>query len=179
MRSNNEVTGNGVDNMLDGKAGADTMTGGDRQATSMSSTISATWSIETGGDGIERRDAVRRHPRRRRSSDQPCGHDAVAGTGNAQANVITGNSGANALSGIDADSLAGGAGTTRSTGGIGNDTLDGGTGADTLTGGAGNDTYVVDNAKDVDNDSSGLDDGAVDTVGGPASSTAWRRASRT
>jgi Ca2+-binding RTX toxin-like protein len=67
----------------------------------------------------------------------------IAGTGNAQANVITGNTGANSINGGDgADSLVGGSG---------NDTLNGGIGADkdTLVGGTGNDTYYIDLATDV------------------------------
>ena len=51
------------------------------------------------------------------------GKGALAGTGNAQDNVITGNDG--------------------------NSTLDGGAGADTLIGGAGTTTYIVDDLKDV------------------------------
>ena len=60
------------------------------------------------------------------------GSGAIAGTGNAVANVLKGNSGANTLTGLD-----------------GNDTLDGGAGADSLRGGNGDDTCVVDNAGDV------------------------------
>jgi serralysin len=43
----------------------------------------------------------------------------------------------------------------------GNDRLDGGDGADTLTGGAGNDTYIVDNARDVVEETL---NGGIDTV---------------
>ena len=50
------------------------------------------------------------------------GSSGVAGTGNAQANIITGNSGANLLSGLGGNDSIAGAG--------GNDTLVGGTGAD-------------------------------------------------
>lgn len=53
------------------------------------------------------------------------GTAAIAGTGNAQANVLVDNTGANTLDG-----------------GAGNDTLDGGSGADRLIGGAGDDILI-------------------------------------
>ncbi len=69
------------------------------------------------------------------------GTSGIAGTGNAENNVITGNTGANRLRGLDgADTLLGGAGA---------DTLDGGAGADRQIGGLGNDVHVVDDAGDL------------------------------
>src|SRR6185295_18632447 len=64
--------------------------------------------------------------------------------GDSLANLLTGDSYSNTLSGF------GGA-----------DTLNGGAGADKLLGGAGNDLYIVDNAKDVVNETG---DGGIDTV---------------
>ena len=68
------------------------------------------------------------------------------GTGNSLNNVISGGDLADTLSGLG-----------------GNDTLNGGLGADTLIGGVGNDTYVVDDAGDVVNETTGLP-ADVDTV---------------
>jgi Ca2+-binding RTX toxin-like protein len=71
------------------------------------------------------------------------GTAAVAGTGNALANVILGNAGSNRLSGLDGDdSLAGDLGVDTLLGGAGDDTLIGGAGADHLTGGPGADRFL-------------------------------------
>jgi Ca2+-binding RTX toxin-like protein len=59
------------------------------------------------------------------------GTAAIAGAGNALANVLIGNSAANTLSGLG-----------------GSDTLDGRAGVDSMVGDIGDDVYVVDNAKD-------------------------------
>jgi Ca2+-binding RTX toxin-like protein len=74
------------------------------------------------------------------------GAAGINGTGNALANVITGNSAGNVLAGNG-----------------GSDRLDGAGGADVMFGGTGNDTYVVNNAGDRVNETTG---GAsdVDTV---------------
>ena len=73
--------------------------------------------------------------------------------GDSLANLLTGDSRSNTLSGFGgADTLNGGAGA---------DTLDGGAGADKLLGGAGNDLYIIENAKDVVNETSG---GGIDTI---------------
>ncbi|HVR66253.1 MAG TPA: hypothetical protein VMT98_06415 [Verrucomicrobiae bacterium] len=77
----------------------------------------------------------------------------VFGFGNALANKITG--------GVGNNSLAGGAGNDTIAGGVGNDTIDGGVGLDSMTGGAGDDRYVVDNSKDIVDETGG--DG-LDTV---------------
>ena len=73
------------------------------------------------------------------------GSDAINGEGNAKANKIIGNDGVNILWGF-----------------AGNDILDGGKGADFLHGGLGNDTYVVDDIKDVCDEST--NGGGIDTV---------------
>lgn len=90
------------------------------------------------------------------------GGAALAGFGNALANIIEGNAAANEIAGfggndtlrgnggddeIDGgagnDALFGGDGDDHLIGGIGNDFLDGGTGVNTLEGGLGNDTYAL------------------------------------
>lgn len=68
------------------------------------------------------------------------GAGAIAGTGNAAANILTGNAGANVLSGL--------AGSDTLYGGGGDDRLDGGLDNDKMYGGARNDTYVVDSGGD-------------------------------
>ncbi|WP_353427884.1 hypothetical protein NHB34_01870 [Polynucleobacter sp. MWH-UH19D] len=55
------------------------------------------------------------------------------------------------------DTLYGGAGNDTLNGYYGNDYLDGGTGTDVLKGWEGNDTYVIDNAGDIVNETSGID----------------------
>ena len=69
------------------------------------------------------------------------GMGALAGTGNALANVINGNTSNNRLNGLSGnDTIQGGAG---------NDILDGGVGIDRMIGGVGDDVYVVDNTRDL------------------------------
>ena len=78
------------------------------------------------------------------------GKTAIDGTGNELDNILIGNGGANVLIGNDgADSLNGNAGNDTLRGGAGADTLDGGKGADDMAGGEGDDSYVVDSAGDV------------------------------
>jgi Ca2+-binding RTX toxin-like protein len=139
----NLIVGSDGDNILDGKAGADTLRGGKGNDTYIVDGLDTV--DETGGDsqdaiviaatfdlgtvaGIENLTLT--------------GSGAFNGTGtDAAANKITGNSGANQLTGLG-----------------GNDTLDGGSGNDVMIGGAGNDTYVVNSAKDkVDETGGGID----------------------
>jgi Ca2+-binding RTX toxin-like protein len=73
------------------------------------------------------------------------GLGAIAGTGNALANLVIGNGAANRLDGdAGADTLSGGLGRDTLLGGIGNDVLLGGLGDDLLQGGAGRDTLTGD-----------------------------------
>lgn len=83
------------------------------------------------------------------------GIDAIAGTGNALANILTGNDAANVLRGLaGADTLRGGAGADTLDGGTGNDRLEGGTGADLYLFGRGDgqDTLVENDNADATDD---------------------------
>lgn len=84
---------------------------------------------------------------------------AVALNGMAGDDRLVGGSARDALTGGDGnDSLFGQVGDDAMDGGEGNDRLFGGAGDDTMDGGAGNDTYIVDSAKDVIRDVSGIDE---------------------
>ncbi|MFB3884943.1 MAG: calcium-binding protein [Thermodesulfobacteriota bacterium] len=122
----NLLIGNNYSNIIDGKAGADTMVGGlgndiymveDREdiVTEASDegrdTVQSSISYSLGAN-VENLILV--------------GNDWINGTGNELGNLLTGNSSLNILSGE-----------------AGDDTLDGGGGIDVLIGGLGNDTYVV------------------------------------
>ncbi|MGF9760250.1 calcium-binding protein [Microvirga sp. 0TCS3.31] len=118
----NTITGNAGNNTLDGGQGADTLAGGAGDDTYVVDDIFDVV-VETADGGT---DTVRSstgttladHVERLVLTGR-----AIAGTGNALANIITG---------TDGDNI-----------------LDGRGGADTLDGGAGNDVYVVDEAGDV------------------------------
>ena len=90
------------------------------------------------------------------------GLGALAGAGNATANVVTGNDSRNLLDGgAGNDRLFGAGGDDTLTGGAGDDLLDGGRGGDDMLGGAGNDTYRVDYVRDAVGENAG---GGIDTV---------------
>jgi Ca2+-binding RTX toxin-like protein len=156
--SANLIIGSAAANILDGKTGADTMKGGDGNDTYVIDNLKDV-ADEGGGSGIDtlvRPFATSLDLAFAAFENLTLTGTALTGTGNAAANAITGNGSANTLNGLDDnDTLVGAAGNDSLTGGIGDDSLDGGTGSDKLIGGIGNDTYVIDNAKDVVQESGG------------------------
>jgi serralysin len=146
----NTITGDGKDNILDGKAGADKMNGG---------LGNDTYYVDNAGDLVTENaasgtDLVNSLVTYTLTTNVEklvlTGTLAINGTGNASDNTIDGNAGNN--------SLSGGLGNDTMSGGLGNDTLDGGFGNDVLAGGDGNDVYVVDNALDSVSDTAGTAD---------------------
>ena len=152
---NDSLTGDAGNNVLRGLAGNDTLNGGLGADTMFGGTGDDTYVVdniddivdETGGDGSDTIQTVVAFSLATSAAIENLtltGSAAIAGTGNALANIITGNAGANILTGLG-----------------GNDTLNGGLGADILIGGIGDDTYVIDNAGDIADETDG--DG-IDTI---------------
>jgi Ca2+-binding RTX toxin-like protein len=127
----NHLTGSGGDNLLDGKAGADTMTGGDGNDTYAIDNI-GDLVIETGTGNDTIRTAVALPGLVANVENYVfTGSRAVAFAGDDSGNAIAGTRAADTLAGAGGD-----------------DTLTGGAGADSLSGGAGSDRYDIDNAGD-------------------------------
>ncbi|WP_434709550.1 serine 3-dehydrogenase [Pseudomonas sp. R1-1] len=118
------LTGNALDNSLNGLAGADTMIGGDGNDT---------YYVDNIGDMVvETNNAATQYDRVFTSIDYTLG-------ANVENVILTGTADLNAT---------GNELNNRVLGNIGNNLLNGMAGADTMIGGAGNDTYIVDNAAD-------------------------------
>jgi serralysin len=130
---NDNLIGNDLDNVLDGRAGADIMTGGLGNDTYIVDNVSDIV-VETSTLASEI-DTVLASVSYVLSANVEVltltGRGNINGAGNELDNILTGNAGNNLLEG-----------------GAGNDVLDGGAGADTLIGGTGDDTYIVDNIRD-------------------------------
>ncbi|MBK8085198.1 MAG: type I secretion C-terminal target domain-containing protein [Devosia sp.] len=132
--ANNIITGNSGSNILDGGAGVDTLIGGLGNDICIVDSVSdiVTEAASAGTDTVHFVGPAGTFVLGANVENLTLlGNAAINGTGNALANVLIGNSAGNTL-----------------IGGGGNDTLDGGLGADILIGGAGNDTYIVDDAAD-------------------------------
>ena len=166
--SANELTGNDAANVLNGGAGGDTMVGGLGNDTYVvDSTLDTVTEYDTINEGIDLVNvAIAAAGTYVLLDDLENATLTTAAasslTGNASANVLTGNAAANTLTGLGGnDTLNGGAGDDALSGGADDDLLNGGVGADTMIGGVGDDTYVVDNAGDQVDESSG---GGIDLV---------------
>ncbi|MCW5737943.1 MAG: FG-GAP repeat protein [Enhydrobacter sp.] len=116
-------TGNELANVLTGNNAANVLSGGDGNDTYVVGAGDTT--IENDGEGSDTVLSSVDHTLAANVENLTLTGSALAGTGNALANVLTGNGKANVLSGGD-----------------GNDRLVGGAGSDTLTGGNDADTFV-------------------------------------
>ncbi|MEO1375483.1 MAG: calcium-binding protein, partial [Cyanobacteria bacterium J06635_10] len=152
--SSDQITGNALDNILDGGSGGnDTLDGGAGNDTLIGGMGRDTYIVDSTGDTIIE-DSSNYTDTVLSSINFSIAEiayvenltltgDALLGTGNSERNVITGNALDNTLNG-----------------GSGRDTLIGGAGNDTLIGGADSDVYIVDSVDDViiENESEGFDD---------------------
>nr|WP_246312204.1 calcium-binding protein [Aquabacterium terrae] len=139
---NNVLRGNAGANTLNGGTGADAMTGGTGDDIYVVDNAADT-TVEVADEGIDLVQSaitwtLANHVERLTLT----GTSVINGTGNALDNMLTGNSGNNTLNG-----------------GSGNDMLDGAAGNDTMLGGTGDDTFVVNVATDVvtENADEGID----------------------
>ena len=149
----NVLTGNTGNNMLTGGAGVDTLIGGDgNDIYVVTAGDILTEAANEGADEVQSNIAWTLGNNFENLT--LLGAGGIAGTGNAEANVITGNSGGNTLTGLEGDDVLSGMG--------GADVLDGGLGADEMAGGLGSDTFHVNNV--LDTVVEGLNEGTNDEV---------------
>lgn len=123
---NDRLTGNALDNQLQGGRGVDTLIGGLGNDTYMVDNVDdvVTEQVNEGTDTVQ--SGIAYTLGANVENLILTGTGAIDGAGNELDNVLTGNSANNTLSGMG-----------------GNDTLGGGGGADMLIGGTGDDTYVI------------------------------------
>lgn len=141
---NNKLVGNDGSNVLDGRAGLDSMSGGkgdDLYYVDVAGDVVTETDTFANGGGD---DTVYTNINYTLTANVEELYAITAGakilTGNAIDNLISGNVGADTISGLDGnDELYGNAGNDTLLGGIGDDYLEGDTGNDSLDGGAGND----------------------------------------
>ncbi len=136
-RFNDKLTGDGADNIIEGGAGNDLLSGG----TNAAGGDTASYAHAAAGVKVSLAIATVQNT-------IGAGKDTLTGfenlIGSAFADTLTGDGAANILTGLGGD-----------------DTIDGGASGDTMRGGFGNDSYVVDNAGDIVDETGG---GGIDTV---------------
>lgn len=130
----NVITGNDMDNWINGGASADQMAGHRGNDVYIVDNVGDIV-VEQGDEGIDRVESSLSFV----LGDNLellslSGANNINGGGNARSNTLAGNSGNNVLSGFDGNDIIQGK--------VGNDILAGGSGADTLTGGTGADKFV-------------------------------------
>ena len=137
---NNMLIGNAGANKLDGKAGRDTLIGGAGNDIYLVDDLNDVV-IENPGEGIDTVvSSVSGFALGANIENLMLASGVFAGNGNALANVITGNA--------DSNSLDGGNGNDTLIGNDGTDILSGAAGADLMIGGKGGDIYVVNDVGD-------------------------------
>lgn len=149
---NDTLTGNAAANVIDGRGGVDSMSGGlgdDVYIVTQTGDVAIEQS-SAGSDLVKSSVTytLGSHVERLLLT----GSSAINGTGNSQSNSMTGNSGSNRMyGGLGNDTISGAngndwlygdSGNDKLVGGSGADWLEGGTGLDTLYGGTGTDTLV-------------------------------------
>lgn len=149
----NTLTGNSAANVLTGGEGNDSLNGGAGADTMVGGLGDDIYTVDNAGDVITEltnqgldhvKSSITYTLGMSLENLTLTGSGAIAGTGNAEDNVLVGNAGNNTLTGL-----------------AGDDRLDGAAGNDTMLGGIGNDTYVFDAMTDVATEYA---DEGVDTV---------------
>ncbi|WP_051960519.1 peroxidase family protein [Devosia riboflavina] len=148
-------TGNALDNVIEGGAGVDTLTGLGGNDTYLVTAGDVVVEAENGGTDTIVSAASYVLGANLENLSLTGNADGINGTGNALDNVLTGNGGTNQLfGGAGNDTINGGDDADFIDGGSGNDILHGGAGNDTdiLIGGEGNDTIYLNTNSGITND---------------------------
>jgi Ca2+-binding RTX toxin-like protein len=145
---NNIIIGNDGANLLDGGKGVDSMTGGDGDDV---------YIVDSAGDVVNEFGSD--------ANDELRTNQALAGIlANIEHYTFTGTAAVNFTADGADNKLTGTAKSDTLIGAAGDDTLNGGAGADKLVGGADDDTYVIDNAKDLIDETGGGTDKVLSSV---------------